>query len=168
MEIFRILLVVFVISLIGCDAPSLLLSPSLHWHITDNPKEIIVIHGPDNMYPTLKKITLDELTQKSDQNIYFYSNITLPEDVIIDQLVSRDPKNTDFVFDTEQNAFYFLGMIDLDLDENVDSCTIEHYISHPENYIFAVPESQSIDVSVLFEFQRLGSDEVPETEVIEL
>ncbi len=71
-----------------------------------------------------------------------------------------------YVYDTPENGFYSLALIDLDKD------TIHYALDRPlvgaTNYIFGIPSDSTLKVSISMDFQKMADTTAPVMTIMRL
>lgn len=151
----------------GCDPIYNFRSKSLLWEIKKDPTEIV--HVDASGHASLSKVVIIRSSDTGNQRLLLMINSTLPDWSVIQTLygMSLDSlARNNYVFDTRDNAFYTLGLIDIDQD------TVFYPLDRPmvgtTNYIFGIPSDSNMQVQVMLDTQKLADTTSPVITIMRL
>lgn len=166
MENFRLnLLWILILLCVGCDPIYNSQSEALEWEINKEATEAIQIdaHG----HASLRNGTLITDGTAKNQRLLLMITSVLPDRAVLDELygISLDSlAKNNYVFDTKQNGFYSLGL--LDLDKDTIHFRLDRPVVYTNNYIFGIPSDSSLKVQVILGFQKLADTLRPSAKII--
>lgn len=170
MENFKLkfgLLLILGVLLSGCDPIYNTQSETLVWEINKVATEAIQIDARGTA--TLGNGTITTEPTQKNQRLLLMITYEIPTRSVLNELygMSLDSlAKNNYIFDTRENGFYSLGL--LDLDQDTIHFRLDRPVSGTKNYIVGIPSDSTLKVQINLEFQKMADTLRPTAKIISL
>lgn len=141
------------------------------WEIKNPPSNALLIKGPSLAFPVLDSISIIRSNVSGPMKLLLMTNVTLPDSISLKKLYAKPLDSligTHHTFDGLENGFNNLGFFQFSEDQAHSTYSLQLPITHKKTYIFGLSDHAGIEVNVLLYFHRLGSNEIPDVQIITL